>query len=336
MLYATNRSLRMEEEGRRHQFEAAFDSGGGQPPQHEDPQSQARIAETANQLGVPSVLLETAEARAYLGLHNELADVQQTISTAHTHFDTPRTPSSEQVSPGIHAILQENYSHALPLLQTAQMFSEEGLGVRTLSARALKEALHPAIVHLGLVVAEQPTVGRQGVVAYYDRIHAHAKTYEQQHKADMAQREAADDNVRYPLVAMDQQTRLLVPYGRYAHTAAVRSYTTIVNALSQARQRIDQQYEALPTEEEGYQSHDQDRYRFAAYCLELASYTLHERLGLHTSPLKYINHLNLVLDPHHLHVDVATQNTQDSIHDHEKSMDVRRLIEDWRNDQQER
>ena len=46
MLYATNRSLRMEEEGRPHQFEAAFDSGGGQPPHHEDPYSQARIGAT--------------------------------------------------------------------------------------------------------------------------------------------------------------------------------------------------------------------------------------------------------------------------------------------------
>src|SRR5438874_9914874 len=107
MLYATNRSLRMEAEGSPHQFEAAFDSGGGQPPHYEDPHSQARIAETAKQLGVPSVLLETAEARAYIGLHNELADMQQTISTAQTQLDASRPPSSEQVSLGIHAILQE-------------------------------------------------------------------------------------------------------------------------------------------------------------------------------------------------------------------------------------
>ena len=121
----------MEEEGRPHQFEAAFDRGGGQHPQPEDPQSQARLAETAKQLGVPSVLLATAEARAYLGLHNELADVQQTISTAQTRLDTPLTQPLEQVSPGIQAILQENYSRAVPLVQAAQLFAEEGLGVRT-------------------------------------------------------------------------------------------------------------------------------------------------------------------------------------------------------------
>src|SRR5436305_13127272 len=127
----------MEEEGRQRQFEAAFDRGGGQHPHHEDPHSQARLAETAKQLGVPSVLLETAEARAYLGLHNELADVQQTISTAQTRLDAPHTQPLEQVSPGIHAILHENYVHAIPLLKAAQLFAEEGLGVRTISARTL-------------------------------------------------------------------------------------------------------------------------------------------------------------------------------------------------------
>jgi hypothetical protein len=323
----------MEEEGRPRQFEAAFDRGGGQTPQPEDPHSQARIAETAKRLGVPSVLLETAEARAYLGLHNELSDVQQSISTAQTRLDAPLSQPAEQVSPGIHAILQENYSRAVPLLQAAQLFAEEGLGVRTISARALKETLTPAIAHLGLVVAGQPEVGRQGANVYYDRIHAHAKAYDQQHKADLAQREAADDNVRYPLAALDQHTRSLVPYGRFARTDAVRSYITIVNALSQARHQANQQSEALPTEEEGYYTKDQDRYRFAEYCLELASYALHERLGLHTSPLKYTNYLNVVLDPHHLHIVVATADTKASPHDHESSTDVRRLMQDWQHEQ---
>ena len=324
----------MEEEGRPHQFEAAFDSGGGQPPHHEDPHSQARLAETAKQLGVPSVLLETAEARAYIALHNELADMQQTISTAQARLDAPHPSSSEQISPGIHAILQENYSHAVPLLQAAQLFTEEGLGVRTISARTLKETCNPAIAHLGLVVAEQPV--RELHSAYYDRIETHAKTYEQHYKADLAQREAADDNVRYPIAAINQQTHSLVPYGRFAQTGAVRSYTTIANALSQVQQRANEQSGALPIEKVGYASHDQDRYRCIGSCLELASHTLHERLGLHTSPLKYVHRLNLVLDRHHLQVDVASQDANESLPDHEKGTDVRRLMQDWHNEQQER
>src|SRR5258708_39961847 len=78
----------MEEEGRPHQFDAAFDRGGGQSPQPEDPRSQARIAETAKQLGVPSVLLETSEAREYIGFHNELTDLQGTIAKAVTSHST--------------------------------------------------------------------------------------------------------------------------------------------------------------------------------------------------------------------------------------------------------
>src|SRR5205814_2761310 len=120
-----------------------------------------------------------------------------------------------------------------------------------------------------------------------------------------------------------------VPYGRFAQSGAVRSYTTIVNALSQVQQRANEQREALPTEEEGYRSHDQDRYGCIGSCLELASHTLHERLGLHTSPLKYIYRLNLLLDQHHLQVDVASQDAHESLHDHEKGMDVRRLMQDW-------
>src|SRR5712692_8148671 len=219
----------MEEEGRPHHYEAAFDSGGGQPPQPEDPHSAHRIEETAKQLGVLSVLLETAEARAYIGLHNELSDMQQTISTAQTQLDVLPLQPHEQVSPGIQAILQENYSHALPLLKAAQMFTEEGIGVRTISPRTLKETINPAIEHLGLVVTEQLVADYPST--YHERIHAHNTVYEQGYTADQATREAADDNVRYPLAAIDQQTHILVPDRRFAHTSAVRSYTTIVNAL---------------------------------------------------------------------------------------------------------
>jgi hypothetical protein len=355
----------MEEEGRPHQFEA-FDKGGGQSPQPEDPRSHTRLAETAKQLGVPSVLLETSEAREYLGVHNELHDLQGTLARAATNLSTVepedayippvqhRTPDGStrfyaqgkkrNLTSGIAQQLRANYGQAAPYLTVAQLMAEEGVDVRTITPEALKHILNPALSHMELSIEDAPShydikplgwANGDFTSEYYDtRVFPHNSAYEKAHKEDVARREAADDNLKYFLVASDAESKEYIPHGQWLYAPRMHEYTHVLNGVAKARGELREAKAQSLLDSEEYMTKDAARFDRMENMLELAHETLWEGInGHHTPPLKFIKDLNYILDPYHVHIDVKPIAIDAKVEDRESGTDVRRLMEDWHNEQ---
>jgi hypothetical protein len=355
----------MEEEGRPHQFEEAFDRGGGQSPQPEDPRSQTRLAETAKQLGVPSVLLETSEAREYLGFHNELHDLQGTIAKAATTLSNVepedayippvqhRTPEGStlfyaqgkkrNLSPGIEQQLRANYDQTIPYLTVAQLMADEGVDVRTITPEALKHILNPALSHMELYVEDAPShydikplgwANGDFTSEYYDtRVWPHNSAYEKAHIAEVARREAADENLKYFLVGKGPDTNDSVPYGEWLYAPRMHEYTYVLNSIAKARGELREARATSLLDSEAYVTNDAARFDRIENMLSLANETLWEGInGHHTPPLKFIKDLNYILDPYHVHIDVKPIAINAKVEDHESGRDVRRLMEDWHNE----
>lgn len=314
----------MSFEGPPRPSESTFDRGGGQSHEPEDPFSQSRIEQTATALHVPEVLLLTGEVRDYLGMHNALTDAQKEIILAETQMS-----QTQEVSPGIQRILRENYTHAAPFLRAAQLFSEEGAGVQTCTPETLKDSLNPALIHLGLFIAEQPERHFTLNQAYHDRIHTHQKASEQIYKTDLAQREATDDAVRYPIVSRTNVGKS-TPYGRWDNTRTVHDYAVVSNTVLSLRDHAREQIESAPD----YTDEDANRYDRINRCLSIALQTLQERSGRHTSALTYVTQLNDLLHEYNLYTDVIPPK-EPPMEDHETTEEIRTLLQQLKDEQQD-
>jgi hypothetical protein len=359
----------MEEEGYQHQFEAAFESEGGQTQQPEDPHSQVRIADTAKVLGVPSVLLETPDVREYLGFHNELGDIRGFIEETTTklaivepdeayipptHLLTPdgRTlfyarGKKRNLTPGIEHVLSENYDHTLPYISLAQMLIEEGVDVRTITPDVLKQTLNPALSHMELYIEDEPSdydiqpfgwINGGYVSEYYDtRVEPHNLAYERTHKETIRQREAQDENLRYFLVASVPDTKGFVPHGPWVYAPRMHEYATAATKLTHAIDGLRRAGDTSAKESEQYMLEDEQRLDRITAVISLANETLWEGInGHHTRPLKFIQNLNYILDPYHVHVDVKPIDINAHLEDHETSTDIRRRMLDWQDKQNDK
>jgi hypothetical protein len=279
------------------QFDAGLPGGAGEVP-IDNPFSTTRITETAYRLNVLSLLVSEPTVNEYLGAHNELSDIEHTMTQAQ---ETLLTQEDMSISPGVARRLQANYRQALGFNHTVLLVIEDGLHVRSVeeTITEMETCLTPVLSPMGMYLDEW----KPGYQSQVNGIRLRGD--EETNRAQRAKEEEEDANLRSELVRPTQAG--FIPTKNWQHSQEIHAYAALMTAVVDAERHLFQAGARSITEEthqEGMKIiKDNDRQRFGlvrgmVYAMEAS---LNEGIiaignnDKHTPPYQYASYLNQFL-----------------------------------------